>query len=131
MGIDLDLRRLRFFVEVVRQGGFSPATKVVFATQSAVSKAVRQLEDELGLPLLNRIGHRTELTEAGKVVYRRGPDLLARAGDLTVELAALRGLEQGKAASWVRSGRQQRATRRPVCRVSPPLSQNRSADVHS
>jgi DNA-binding transcriptional LysR family regulator len=96
MGIDLDLRRLRFFVEVVRQGGFSPAAKVVFATQSAVSKAVKQLEDELGLPLLNRIGHRTELTEAGKVVYRRALGLLAQAGDLTVELAALRGLEHGR-----------------------------------
>src|SRR5438128_2511966 len=52
MGIDLDLRRLRYFVEVVRQGGFSQAAKVVFASQPTVSKAVKQLEDELGVPLL-------------------------------------------------------------------------------
>lgn len=39
----MQLRTLRAFVEVVRQGGFSQAAKVVFATQSTVSKAVRQL----------------------------------------------------------------------------------------
>ncbi|MDU6835211.1 MAG: LysR family transcriptional regulator, partial [Bradyrhizobium sp.] len=51
----MELRTLRAFVEVVRQGGFSQAAKVVFATQSTVSKAVKQLEDELGLPLLDRL----------------------------------------------------------------------------
>jgi hypothetical protein len=50
---------LRVFVEVVRQGGFSRAAKTVFATQSTVSKAVKQLEDEIGVPLLDRIGHRS------------------------------------------------------------------------
>ena len=50
----MQLRTLRAFVEVVRQGGFSQAAKVVFATQSTVSKAVRQLEDEIGVPLLDR-----------------------------------------------------------------------------
>jgi len=54
----VQLRTLRAFVEVVRQGGFSQAAKVVFATQSTVSKAVKQLEDEIGVPLLDRIGHR-------------------------------------------------------------------------
>ena len=41
----MELRTLRAFVEVVRQGGFSQAAKVVFATQSTVSKAVKHLED--------------------------------------------------------------------------------------
>ena len=58
----MELRTLRVFVEVVRQGGFSRAAKTVSATQSTVSKAVKQLEDEIGVPLLNRIGHRSKLT---------------------------------------------------------------------
>ena len=49
----MELRTLRAFVEVVRQGGFSQAAKVVFATQPTISKAVKQLEDELGVPLLD------------------------------------------------------------------------------
>jgi len=59
------MRRLRFFVEVVRQGGFSQAAKIVFATQPTVSKAVKQLEHELGVVLLERLGHRSALTAAG------------------------------------------------------------------
>ena len=72
----MQLRTLRAFVEVVRQGGFSQAAKVVFATQSTVSKAVRQLEDEIGVPLLDRIGHRSVLTVAGEVVFRRALKIL-------------------------------------------------------
>src|SRR5258706_12556093 len=85
MSIDIDLRRLRFFVEVVRQGGFSQAAKVVFAAQPTVSKAVKQLEDELGATLLNRIGHRPELTAAGKIVYHRGLALIKEDKDLVDE----------------------------------------------
>lgn len=91
----MELRTLRAFVEVVRQGGFSQAARTVFATQSTVSKAVKQLEDELGLPLLNRLGHRTTLTAAGEIVYRRGLAMLAERESLGGELADLRGLKQG------------------------------------
>lgn len=91
----MELRTLRAFVEVVRQGGFSQAAKVVFATQPTISKAVRQLEDELGVPLLNRLGHRSELTAAGEIVYRRALTILAERDDLIVELDELRGLKRG------------------------------------
>ncbi|RAI37599.1 LysR family transcriptional regulator [Rhodoplanes roseus] len=91
----MEFRTLRAFVEVVRQGGFSSAAKVVFATQSTVSKAVKQLEHEIGLPLLDRLGHRVTLTAAGEIVYRRALRLLAERDDLTAELAELRGLKRG------------------------------------
>lgn len=91
----MDFRTLRAFVEVVRQGGFSPAAKAVFATQSTVSKAVKQLEEEIGAPLLDRIGHRSLLTPVGEVVYRRGVKLLADRDDLLAELDEIRGLRRG------------------------------------
>lgn len=91
----MELRTLRAFVEVVRQGGFSQAAKVVFATQSTVSKAVKQLEDELGVPLLDRIGHRSQLTAAGEIVYRRALKMLAERDDLLAELDDLQGLRRG------------------------------------
>lgn len=92
----MNLRMLRTFVEVVRQGGFSSAAQVVCLTQSTVSKAVKTLEDELGLPLLNRLGPRSELTAAGEIVYRRALVLLAEQQDLLAELDELRGLERGR-----------------------------------
>ena len=78
----MEIRTLRAFVEVVRQGGFSQAAKTVFATQSTVSKAVKQLEDECGVLLLDRIGHRSKLTAAGEIVYRRAQRILAERDDL-------------------------------------------------
>jgi len=53
------------------------------------------LETELDLPLLDRIGHRTKLTAAGEIVYRRAIRLLAERDDLEAELAELRGLKRG------------------------------------
>lgn len=91
----MELRTLRAFVEVVRQGGFSAAGKVVFATQSTVSKAVKQLEDEIGLRLLDRIGHRSTPTAAGEIVYGRALKILAERDDLVAELRELRGLKRG------------------------------------
>jgi DNA-binding transcriptional LysR family regulator len=94
-GIRMELRTLRAFVEVVRQGGFSQAAKTVFATQSTISKAVKQLEDEIGVPLLDRVGHRSTLTGAGEIVYRRAVRMLAERDDLVAELDELRGLKRG------------------------------------
>jgi len=91
----MQLRSLRAFVEVVRQGGFSQAARVVHSTQSTVSKAVQSLEDEVGERLLDRGGHRSSLTAAGEIVYRRALALLAERDDLTRELAELKGLKQG------------------------------------
>jgi DNA-binding transcriptional LysR family regulator len=91
----MNFRTLRAFAEVVRQGGFSQAAKVVFTTQSTISKAVKQLEDEIGAPLLERIGHRSMLTATGEVVYRRALSILAERDDLATELDELRGLKRG------------------------------------
>jgi len=91
----VELRTLRAFVEVIRQGGFSQAAKTVFATQSTVSKAIKQLEDELGVTLVDRAGHRSRPTVAGEIVYRRALAMLAERDDLVAELDELRGLKRG------------------------------------
>lgn len=91
----MEIRTLRAFVEVVRQGGFSQAAKVIYATQPTISKAVKQLEDELGMPLLDRIGHRSTMTAAGEIVYRRALTILAERDDLISELDELRGMKRG------------------------------------
>ena len=82
---------MRALVEVVRQGGFSQAAKTIHATQPTVSKAIKQLEDELGMPLLDRQVYPPRLTEAGEIVYRRALSMLAERDDLRAELDALRG----------------------------------------
>ena len=91
----MEFRTLQAFVEVVRQGGFSAAARALFTTQSNVSKAVRQLESELGVVLLDRMGSRSQLTDAGEVVFRRARGIMAATEDIQGELDDLRGLRRG------------------------------------
>jgi DNA-binding transcriptional LysR family regulator len=91
----MELRVLRAFVEVVRQGGFTAAAKVIFATQSTVTKAVKQLEDEIGMQLILRVGHTVRLTEAGEVVHRRALAMLGERDHMLSEIAEFKGLRRG------------------------------------
>ena len=92
----MDIRHLRVFVEVVRNGGFSAAARAIHATQPTVSKAIALLEEEVGMPLLERDRHGVRMTQAGEVVYRRAQAMLVERDDLRAELAELKGLHRGE-----------------------------------
>jgi DNA-binding transcriptional LysR family regulator len=63
--MNITLRQLRAFVEVVRSGGFSAAAPKLHLTQSATSLLIRELESQLGLQLIDRSTRRLSLTDAG------------------------------------------------------------------
>ncbi|QQX81254.1 LysR family transcriptional regulator [Shewanella sp. KX20019] len=93
----MDLKALHYFVEVVNAGGFSKASKTVFLTQPALSKAIRLLEEELQMVLLERgkRGTQVKLTAAGKVVYRHAEQLINGRQRMLAELDGLRNLTGG------------------------------------
>jgi DNA-binding transcriptional LysR family regulator len=68
----MELRNLRVLVEVVRLGGFTEAARSLFSTQSTVSKSIRALEEELGVPLLHRASRKVAPTAAGEIAVRHG-----------------------------------------------------------
>src|SRR5204862_1470470 len=80
--MNLQLAHLTALQAVARHGSFSRAARELPLTQPAVSMQVRQLERELGLPLLERVGKRAYTTKAGEL-------LLTHAG------RAMRELENG------------------------------------
>lgn len=92
----MDLRALRYFVETVRHSSFTHAAEHLCVTQSTVSKMVRQLEEEIGQPLLIREGRGVRLTEAGKIVFERGQEALGVVRSLTQDVADLTGLVRGE-----------------------------------
>lgn len=61
----MNLHLLRVFLTVVEQQGFSRAAEALYVSQSAVSKAVRELEHQLDLPLLERTGADGKAARAG------------------------------------------------------------------
>jgi LysR family transcriptional regulator, benzoate and cis,cis-muconate-responsive activator of ben and cat genes len=75
----MELRHLRYFAAVAAHGSFSRAANNLHLTQPALSRQVKDLEDELGVPLLVRGTNAVRLTEAGEVFYDEACDLLARA----------------------------------------------------
>jgi len=87
----LDLDLLRSFVSVVEAGGFTRAGERVHRTQSTVSQQIKRLEDDLGRPLLHRIGKQVTPTEDGErlLAYARrilslaeeARDVLTRPGE--------------------------------------------------
>jgi DNA-binding transcriptional LysR family regulator len=81
----LDSRQLHAFAALARRGSFTLAAKDLFLTQSAVSHAIKALEDDVGCRLLDRIGRRVLLTQAGEQFLRHTEKILremeaARAG---------------------------------------------------
>lgn len=91
----MDLRSLRYFVEVVDRQSFTLAAASLHVTQPTVSKMVQQLEQELNLVLLDRVGKRFTVTDAGQVVLARGRALLAMHGEMALELSDLQQLRRG------------------------------------
>ncbi len=62
----MDFDQLRIFLEIVRLGSFSRAAETCFRSQPAVSAQIRQMEEELGIKLFDRVASRVQLTAAGK-----------------------------------------------------------------
>lgn len=75
----MDFTALATFVAVAERGSFSLAAESLFTTQSAISKRIRALEDELGVSLIDRLGRSIRLTEAGETFLSRARQLLADA----------------------------------------------------
>jgi DNA-binding transcriptional LysR family regulator len=91
----MDVRNLAAFIEVVRRGGFSRASETLHLTQSAVSKAVKAIEEELGQPLLVRLGRKVALTDAGRVVFDRAQAVFSVLHSIEEEVAEVGAVRRG------------------------------------
>jgi DNA-binding transcriptional LysR family regulator len=89
------LRNLRTFVAVVDAGGVHRGANRVNLSQPAASRQIRALEDELGVPLFDRIGRRVRLTPQGEDLFRRGQRLLSEVTAFTERAGALKEGESG------------------------------------
>lgn len=69
-------KKVVYFLKVVEKGSFSAAARSLYLSQAALSLQVKQLEEEVGITLLDRSGYRPQLTPAGKEYYRKVKELI-------------------------------------------------------
>ncbi len=74
--MDLDMRKLRYFVAVAERLHFGRAAAALYITQPALSRQIRHFEEELGVELLKRNSRQVSLTLAGKRLAEDGARLL-------------------------------------------------------
>ncbi|MFP4154797.1 MAG: LysR family transcriptional regulator [Halothiobacillaceae bacterium] len=90
------LRQLRSFEAVARLGSFSRAAEEMHVTQPTVSKQIRLLTEEVGLPLFEQIGRRVFLTQAGEALHATCSEWLDNWGRFEQTIADIKGLKQGR-----------------------------------
>jgi len=76
------MTRMRCFIQVVDSSGFSAAAREMGRSKALVSKYVGELEDELGVRLLNRTTRQVSLTDVGEAYYKEAAEILQRIDDL-------------------------------------------------
>jgi len=94
--LHLTLRQLRVFEAVARHASFSRAAEELHLSQPAVSMQVKQLEENVGMPLLEQQGKRTVLTEAGREIYDLSRRIANQIDQTEENLAQLRGDTGGR-----------------------------------
>lgn len=94
-GMHFTLRQLQVFATVADCGSFTRAAEDLCLTQPAVSQQIRQLTDSVGLPLLEQIGRKVHLTEAGKRLYARWQTMQAEWRAFEDEVSELKGMQSG------------------------------------
>ena len=92
----MDLRRLRLFLAVVDNDGFTAAAEAEHVAQPAVSLAVKELEAEVGTPLLVRSRHGVRLTVAGEALVPPARQALRDVETAAAAVAAVTGLVAGR-----------------------------------
>ena len=91
----MDLKQLQYLVTCAQAGSFSDAAKILYSTQSSVSKVIKALEDNLGMQLFERLPRGIRLTVQGEKVYHY-------ACRITNEVEVLENMSANGMTKWIR-----------------------------
>lgn len=94
--LHLTLRQLKVFESVARHLSHSRAAEALHLTQPAVSMQIKQLEESIGLPLLEQLGKKLYLTEAGEELQRYARNILQQLTEAESVFAEMQGVKRGR-----------------------------------
>jgi LysR family transcriptional regulator, transcription activator of glutamate synthase operon len=91
----MDIRQLRYLVALADERHFTRAAEREHIAQPALSQQIRRLEEEVGIPLVERTTRRVAMTEAGELLVGRARRILSELNAAESELQGLRGIQTG------------------------------------
>ena len=92
----MDIQQIRYFLAVAHYESFSKAAQKLFVTQPILTRCVKNLEQELGLPLIVRTTRSFALTDAGKTLSEYGRRLVQQQEDLCRRMEDLKQVRSGQ-----------------------------------
>jgi LysR family transcriptional regulator, nitrogen assimilation regulatory protein len=93
----MDLRQLGYFLSIAEHGGFAAAARARYVSQSALTRQVQLLEEEMGVKLLERTSRGVVVTHAGEVLRDRASRLFADVDQLKEDVLAESEVPSGHA----------------------------------
>lgn len=94
--IVMEIRHLHYFMAVYEELHFTKAAEKLGIAQPTLSQQIRVLEDELGMPLFDRIGKKIVVTEAGSLLFSYTSEVLNTLQNVKDSIKDLQALEGGK-----------------------------------
>jgi LysR family transcriptional regulator, benzoate and cis,cis-muconate-responsive activator of ben and cat genes len=92
----VELRHLRYFVAVAEMENVSKAALKLHVSQPALSRQIRDLEDEIGVALFERTAKSVSLTEPGRVFFKEAREVLLHADDAVKKARAMAKADEGE-----------------------------------
>lgn len=91
----MEIRQLQYFIAVCEEMHFTKAAEKIGVSQPTLSQQIRALEDELTMPLFDRIGKKIALTEAGTLLLHYSQIILDNLQNVKDSIADLRHIQRG------------------------------------
>lgn len=91
----MNLKQLSWFVELVKNGNFTKAAKKLYIDQSTLSKGIKAMEADIGVPLVDRAANGFRLTPQGEILYRMGGETLTNIDEKLEHLMDCVNAERG------------------------------------
>ena len=92
----MDFRQLEMFLAVAEHSGFTRASEQLYVAQSAISRQIALLEDELGEKLFKRVSKKVYLTPAGETLLRYARRIFQEIKNAKLEISGFSNLERGQ-----------------------------------
>ena len=94
--MNITLKQLKILEAIVSRSSYTDAAKTLFMTQPAVSMQVKQMEEQIGLPLFERDGKKVSPTQAGRELLYYAENIRQQLEEASQVMEELRGMKRGK-----------------------------------